>query len=297
MIPRTVRVILLIASIFVFLGQAPIFSQAPIASLGFTLQRAEVLRAQTSTNGYVPEPYMETTDHDTSPDGRSTISEEIENGRPSVWLQHGNTRTLVNGRGTYPQFSPTGEWFALVAPREQNQRWYYPTSLFVYRLEPLRLERRIDIDVRYYAWSPSGDRILITGRLDRERDQPAGIMVAEVISGIERLVDRIQPIRDPKTRDVWQPYVPGFSWSADGRFFVYSRVELTMYDDIIVDADLFVARSDGENRQRLARTPLIAELWPRWGELNQILVHRVHWRAGTGAKPYDGSVQMRRACT
>lgn len=226
----------------------------------------------------------------TSQDGHTLRVLTDAQHRPSVWLQRKNgTSRLVHEGAVWPLWSPLGDRFILLAPRRPSQA-AYPQSVFVYRLDPLTLEKRVDIGVQDYAWSPDGERLVITGRLARDekaQKPPVAILIVDVGRGVQTVVDKIPWIEDPFTTEWWNPEVPGFSWSPDGRFLVYSRVERTGYDSVIIDADLFVAGADGARRQRLTTTPLVAEQWPRWVARDRMHVDRDHFRriAPTNDRP------------
>jgi hypothetical protein len=228
-----------------------------------------------------------------SPDGRATLIARFTScGQPTLcsflWLERaGQPPELVHRQASWVQWNRRGTGFAFVGRRALEHA--YPRSLYVYTVDPMRVLRRIDVDPSDYGWSPLGGTLAIVGRPGTgaapEHRQPLGIFLAPAHGDALTLIERIPSRPDTRSPGAWwTPDVPGFSWSPDGRFIVYSVVQRAASGGETYAADLFVATADGSGRQQLTRTARIVETWPRWVTVEQIATLRTHMRV-TGLSP------------
>jgi len=184
-------------SLIVILMLSPqALGQARPGLLGFTVLRVDVIRAATSDpSTHIPVPVM------TYPkDARDPI-----NGRYLVFLGRSNdgkyqcpglpglcfvdTRDsaaspiFLAEKAYWPVWSGTGDLFAFHASR--GGPLYYPTSIYVYRLQRERtrtvpvLHQRIDQELDHYAWSgsPVEDRLLFAGPTNDASPKAQGLFV------------------------------------------------------------------------------------------------------------------------
>ena len=259
-------------------------SVPPIAALGFKVKWAQVLPDEAPYRAYRPSADRH---RQRSPDGRATLVARFTScGRPTLcsflWLERaGQPPQLIHRQASWVQWNRRGTGFAFVGRRALERP--YPRSLYVYTIEPLRALRRIDVDPIDYEWSPLGGTLAIVGRVGLgtapEQRRPLGIFLAPARGDALTLIERVPARPDPRSPGAWwTPDVPGFSWSPDGRFIVYSVVQSGASSGETYAADLFVATADGARRQQLTKTPRVIETWPRWVTIDQIVTLRTHMR-------------------
>jgi dipeptidyl aminopeptidase/acylaminoacyl peptidase len=156
-----------------------------------------------------------------------------------------NPREL--GPGHSPTISDNGRWVAWVKPASPD------------RVVIRRADRRF-----------SARRVGAAGRIGELRFSPNSRLLASVRGRNLYVHD----IRSRKETRAARGHIRGFSFSPDSRMLVYGRANRS---DFGAPADLYTARADGDERERITRDR--RSLNPLWSP--EGIVHdRQRWRAG-----------------
>ncbi len=172
-----------------------------------------------------------------------------------VDVHHGTTVNLTRGvvqNANQPAWSPDGRWLAFTSIRCNA------CGNFVYLLDMSTHEIRqltdvfgtINLDLN---WSPDGERLTMTGALDRTLHDPGGVYTVDIDDGEFRLVS-------PDTYNEVSPI-----WSPDSRQIAFMGTTPTSA------FSMFVVHADGSNLRRLSRVNR-AQSRPSWSPDSQRLV-------------------------
>lgn len=199
------------------------------------------LRESTSAN-YVP-----------GPDSLVARVGTDAQGRPRVLIERlgtGNVDTLFAGWASQPLWSPDGHYVSCVAWTSREA----PHQLAV-----------VDVATKRLVVPPTARA---SGTVSKWSPDSRVIAVSDVIRGTERVMLYTVSVPEAKITvldsvEVLEAH--DFSWSPNGRWLAYSRpTELDSSGEIILAADLWIAKVESGETWPLIETPDLVETNPLW---------------------------------
>jgi serine/threonine protein kinase len=186
-----------------------------------------------------------------SPDGRYVVYVLQDGEKRSLWVRQVATRSDVQ---VLPQdtvyigglsFSPDGNYLYFIRADRNNQNFRYLEMMPVLGGTPRRLLRDVDTAV---SFSPDGKRFaFVRGLPELTRIE---VRTADADGSNEKLL---------ATLDLWSGFLPGLSWSPDGKTIAVSGLHLEQHTEGHIEA---VSVANGKEREFHTNTEAIGR--PVW---------------------------------